>query len=71
MSIQGKIDFKASRKVLETQVESFGFTLIQKLISMPLYSLTKEKADEAKIKYENKLKELEDMKFVGKRFKIN
>ena len=62
MSIQGKIDFKVSRKALETQVESFGFTLIQKLISMPLYSLTKEKADEAKIKYENKLKELEDMK---------
>ena len=62
MSIQGKIDFKAPRKVLETQVESFGFTLIQKLISMPLYSLTKEKAEEAKSKYENKLKELEDMK---------
>ena len=29
---------------------------------MPLYSLTKEKADEAENKYESKLNELEDMK---------
>lgn len=60
--IKGSINLKDKRANVEKVLKSKGYKLIDKLLGMPLYSITNEKAEEAKNKYENKLKELEEMK---------
>ena len=44
------------------QMKELGYTYIEKLISMPAYNFTKEKADEAKKKLQEKKQELASMK---------
>lgn len=60
--IKGKIVLKEKRAVLEEKLQKKGYTIIDRLLAMPLYSLTEEKAAEAKKKYEDKVAELEIMK---------
>ena len=50
---------KLSRKELESLLESQGFKAIDKLVSLPIYSLTLDKAQEAKDRLDAKTKELE------------
>lgn len=60
--IDGTINVKVKKTELEKQLKELKFTFIDKLISLPIYSLTADKAEENKKKWENKVKELEDMK---------
>lgn len=60
--ISGTINIKAKKSELEKQLKDLKFTFIDKLISLPIYSLTEDKAKEAKIKWQNKVKEVEEMK---------
>ena len=50
---------KLSRKELESLLASQGFKAIDKLISLPIYSLTLDKAQEAKDRLDAKTEELE------------
>lgn len=60
--IDDRINIKSKRSELEDKMKSLGFTITQKLISMPLYSLTVEKCDEARKKYMEKCDEIDRMK---------
>ena len=60
--IEGTINLKLKRADVETQIKNRGYTLVDKLLNMPLVSITKEKAEEAKEKWAQKAKELEIMK---------
>lgn len=60
--IDGTINLKDKKAAVETNLKNKGYTIIDRLLAMPLYSITFEKAEEIRKKYENKVKELEDMK---------
>lgn len=60
--ISGKIDLKLKKADVEAQIKSRGYSNIEKLLNMPLISITKERAEEAKKKYDSKVLELEAMK---------
>lgn len=60
--IKGEIDVKVKKIDLEKKLKELKFTFIEKLISLPIYSLTEDKVEENKKKWENKVKELNDMK---------
>lgn len=60
--IAGVINVKVKKSELEKQLKELKYFNIDKLISLPIYSLTEDKAEEAKKKWQNKIKELEDMK---------
>lgn len=60
--IKGTINLKDKRANVEKCLKDKGYTLIEKLLSMPLHSITDERAAEIKNKYEAKVKELEEMK---------
>ena len=60
--IEGRINLKLKRADVEEKMKSRGYTIIDRLLAMPLYSITEEKAIESKEKYEAKEKELEDMR---------
>ena len=53
---------KLNRKDLESLLESKGFTAIDRLTSLPIYSLTLDKAQEAKDRLDMKMKELEEFR---------
>lgn len=60
--IAGTINLKDKKAVVEKNLKDKGYTIIDQLLSMPLYSITSEKAEEIRKKYEDKAKELEAMK---------
>lgn len=60
--IDGKINLKLKKSEVEAQMKSRGYILIDKLLNMPLVSITKERAEDAKEKWAQKAKELEIMK---------
>ena len=60
--INGTINIKAKKADIEKEMSSKGYKNIDKLISIPLYSISEDKALEAKSKMENKKIELEAMK---------
>lgn len=57
-----KVNLKEKRKAVEEKLKSLGYTIIEKLLTMPIYSITLEKAEEAKKKWLEKEAELEQMK---------
>lgn len=60
--IEGKINLKLKKKEVESQIKERGYHNIDKLLSMPLVSITEERALDVKTKWESKEKELEIMK---------
>lgn len=62
MVIADEINVKLKKAVVEKDLKSKGFTIIDKLLAMPIYSLTEDKAAEIKEKWQNKIEELEAMK---------
>ena len=60
--IADRINLKNKKAVVEKDIKARGYTIIEKLLAMPLYSITEEKALEAKKKWEQKEEELEKMK---------
>ena len=60
--IKGTINMKLKKVEVEKIMADKGYRNISNLISIPLYSITADKAEEAKMKVENKKKEIEDMK---------
>lgn len=60
--IEGKIDLKVKKVELEKSLKEKGYSNVDKLISMPLYSLTQDKAKETETKWKEKKKELSLMK---------
>lgn len=61
--IKGNIKINnVKRAEVEKKMKELGYTYIEKLISMPAYNFTKEKADEAKKKLQEKKQELASMK---------
>ena len=60
--IKDTINLKDKRANVEKVMRDKGYTIIDKLLAMPLYSITKEKAEEAKKKYQDKKEELRLMK---------
>lgn len=60
--IDNKINLKLKKAEVEKQIISRGYKSIDKLLNMPLVSITQEKAEESKNKYESKIQELEAMK---------
>lgn len=60
--ISGKINLKLKKAEVEKYMKSEGYTIIDKLLAMPLYSITKDKAEEIKKKWQAKIKELDAMK---------
>lgn len=60
--INNKINLKLKKAEVEKQIISRGYKSIDRLLNMPLVSITQEKAEEAKNKYESKIQELEAMK---------
>ena len=61
--IKGNIKINnVKRADVEKKMKELGYTYIEKLISMPAYNFTKEKADEAKQKLQEKKQELAAMK---------
>lgn len=60
--INNTINLKDKRAVVEKNIVDKGYTIVDRLLAMPLYSITNEKALEAKKKYREKLSELQAMK---------
>lgn len=60
--IKDSINIKDKRSNIEKLMQDKGYTIIDKLLAMPIYSLTAEKAAEAKKKYVDKKEELRLMK---------
>ena len=60
--IDGKVDVRLKKAEVEKVLKSLKFTIIDKLLAMPIYSLTADKAAELKSKWQDKTKELEAMK---------
>lgn len=60
--IKGTINLKDKRANIKKIMESKGYTMINKLLAMPLYSITKEEAEEIRNRVIAKEKELETMK---------
>lgn len=60
--IKGTINIKLKKAEVENSMKDKNYKNIDRLISIPLYSLTKDKAEEAKKKVDDKKKELDDMK---------
>lgn len=61
--IKGTIVLKNKKKAeAEAELKAKGYTIIDKLLAMPLYSLTIDKAKEIEKKWKDKIKELEAMK---------
>ena len=60
--IKNKINLKLKRAEVESQIKARGYINVDKRLNMPLYSITVEKAEEAKQKWLEKEAELEDMK---------
>lgn len=61
--IKGTIVLKDKKKSeLEVDLKNKGYTVIDKLISMPLYSITLDKAEELKKRWQDKIEELNLMK---------
>lgn len=60
--INNTINPKVKKDLLEKELSSKGYKIIDKLISMPIYSLTEDKVEELKKRLENKILELEKMK---------
>ncbi|MCF0126010.1 MAG: hypothetical protein HUJ68_09725 [Clostridia bacterium] len=58
--IAGTIDMKAKKSVVEADMKKKKYTNIEKLISMPLYSITSDKAKEMEEKLKAKKTELKD-----------
>ena len=60
--VEQKIDVRTKKSVLENTLKEKGYTFIDKLISMPISSLTEDKVKELDNKLKNKLLELENMR---------
>lgn len=60
--INEKVNIKLKRSEVEKLLKSLKYTQIDKLLSLPLYSLTEDKAKELEKKWKEKTKELEAMK---------
>lgn len=60
--IMGKINLKLKKAEVEKQIKARGYVNVEKLLNMPLISITEERASDAKIKWEAKEAELEAMK---------
>ena len=60
--INNTINPKVKKDLLEKELAYKGYKIIDKLISMPIYSLTEDKVEELKKRLENKILELEKMK---------
>lgn len=60
--IAGTINIKDKKANLEADMKAKGYTLIAKLLAMPISSITEERVAEINKAYANKLKELEQMK---------
>lgn len=60
--IEGRINLKLKKAEVEKQIKNRGYVNIEKLLNMPLISITEERALEAKVKWEAKEKELALMK---------
>ena len=61
--IKGTIVLKDKKKAEdEAELKKKGYTIIEKLLNMPLYSITIDKANELQKKWKNKIQELEVMK---------
>ena len=61
--IKGTIVLKNKKKAeAEAELKAKSYTIIDKLLAMPLYSLTIDKAKEIEKKWKDKIKELEAMK---------
>lgn len=60
--IEGKINLKLKKAEVEKQIKNRGYVNVEKLLNMPLVSITEERANEAKTKWEAKEKELDAMK---------
>ena len=60
--IDGSINLKDKKSVVEKNLKEKGYTIIERLLAMPLYSITFEKAEEIRKRYEAKVKELDDMR---------
>ena len=66
--IKGNIKINNVKRLeVEKKMKELGYTYIEKLISMPAYNFTKEKADEAK----NKLQEKKQVEIEFKESYIN
>lgn len=59
---KGTINIKLKKSDVEKKMKELGYTYIDKLIALPIYSLTKDKAAEAKQKMVDKKAELDEMK---------
>ena len=60
--VNGKIDIRANKNIVEKKLKENGYKYIDKLLSMPIYSLTNDKVKELEIKMNNKQIELDKMK---------
>lgn len=60
--IEGRINLKLKKAEVEKQIKDRGYVNVEKLLNMPLISITEERASEAKAKWGAKEKELEAMK---------
>jgi len=60
--INNKINVKVKKTEVEKQLKDLKYNYIDKLLGMPIYSLTIDKAEDLKEKLENKRKELSSMK---------
>lgn len=60
--IEERINLKLKKAEVEKQIKDRGYINVEKLLNMPLVSITEERASEAKAKWEAKEKELEAMK---------
>lgn len=60
--IKGTVDMKLKKAEVEKVLKEKKYTIIDKLISLPLYNLTEDKAAELKKKWKDKVAELEQMK---------
>ena len=59
---KGNINIKLNKKDVEAKMKELKYKFTEKLIALPIYSLTKDKAAEAKQKVADKKVELEEMK---------
>lgn len=60
--IKGEINLKLKKAEVEKQLKGKGFENTDKLLGMPLYSVTEDKAKEIEKKWKDKIAELEAMK---------
>ena len=59
---KGNINIKLNKKDVEAKMKELKYKYTDKLIALPIYNLTKDKAAEAKQKVADKKAELEEMK---------